>query len=415
MEFNKDIIGIELRSNRSGSDNYFNALETNRLSELLKESFEESFLLSTCQRLAAFVYTEDSGDLLNFFHSIGMTASQDQLLIDSKACASYLFRVSSGTKSLILGEHEILGQLRKAHKEALEANSLGPHLDELVRSAISCGKSVRTATKVGSYQTSYASVGYDLLKRKHDETITLPILIVGTGSISESLLKILIKSGYQDISVFSHTPSRARELAAEYKIKAVFESNFMEVFASSTLVIGGTHKEIDFKPLLKNGAVCPRKEISLSGTQKLIIDYGAPANLPMMANLDGVEYYSLFQIAGLIEESLDHRKSELPHAERIIKKAINDFIRNLNQRKAAPIIGSYWNILLDIQQKEMKWLLPKMGELSPKQIDLIERYTNKMLRSISKKPIEQIKKWSENSEHKMDKMNVAKELINYSN
>ena len=412
MDFDKEIIGAVLETKDNDNVAYLNALEADKLSELVSRSFDESFVLSTCQRLVVFVYALDKNELQDFFKTIGIAIEEDQLLQTTDDCARYIFEVASGCKSLIIGEHEILGQLRTSYQDSLENDRLGAHLDILVRSAISCGKRVRTETKFGSYQTSYASVGYDIIKRKFDSENDLSVLLVGTGSIAVSLMKILKKSGFTNINIFSHSWERALAFADEFEINPVAEANFIEVYNNSQIVIGGTHKQIDFKKFLSEGVTCPRYEMSVSEKQKLILDFGAPANFPVLSMLSNDNYYSLQRITSFLEESLDQRRLEVPKVEAIIDEEIEVFLKNLNQRKAAPLIGSYWNILLDIQQKELGWLLPKMGNITPKQEELILRYTNKLLRSISKKPIKQIKQWSEQPDKKIDRLNAINELIN---
>ena len=159
---------------------------------------------------------------------------------------------------------------------------------------------------------------------------------------------------------------------------------------------------------------CTRAQFAASLEKpKLLIDFGLPRNFnPNLKKLDHIHLYDLDDIKKMTFEGLLKRHNEIPQVKEIIKDEVTKFTEAYYQRRAAPVVEAFWNGLNDTKEKELKWLMPKMGDVTEEQRKLIEKFAHRMIRKISKKPIEQVHKMAQNLHFTDNPINTVKKVFN---
>lgn len=371
----------------------------------LKEQVDEVFLISTCNRLSLYALTSDLQPLLNFFREMGELDPYLSVFDHDTSAIRHLFSTASGLESQAIGEHEILGQIKKAYAQAQEMKCIGATMDELVRKAIFVGKKVRKETAIGKYPVSLASVAYDVIRDVHHHLSGLKVLVLGTGEMSSLMLKIIAKKQLQKIYVASRTFSRAQSLANMYNGTAMELSSIGSILQDVDVIIGATHA---------TSHVLSRQDFEnfKFSTPKTLVDLGLPRNFdPELKNINQVKLFDLDDLKSITDKGLQKRQEEIPKAMDIIEEELADFIYWLNTRQISPIISSYYDKMEQIRQEELKWALPKLGNLDENQQRIIENMLSRLTRRVSGKPIEMLRQFSQEPHIEQNPIDTFKELF----
>ncbi len=392
----------------------FNKEQTKKALHRLKEDYDEVFIISTCNRLSIYAFGPSCQKILSFFDSFGNYRQYLSILPETEIAVRNLFSTAAGLESQAIGEHQILGQIKDALDLARTEKTIGPITDELIRIAIHIGKQVRLETNIGKYSASLATVGFELIEKHGYDLPNTEILVIGTGNMANLVTTVLDRTEIKHLYIASHHRERAEEMAKEWGGEAVDIKNIHEPLARSGIIIGGTQGEINLLSEEEMGnSKCPRANLALqSGSEKLFIDFGVPRNFnPELKQHPNIHLYDLDDIKKITYEGLLKRYDEIPKARKLVNEEVNWYLEWLKNRKVAPVIEAYWKNLEQIKEEELKWLLPKMGNLSDHQIDVIHRFVHRLLRKISKPSIESLKAMSKNLEAVDNPINTAKKLL----
>lgn len=345
-----------------------------RLSSLV----DEVFVLSTCNRFTIYAVNEKIDPITNFFAAYPNIKGYVQFYYNTEESVTHLFAVASGLLSPIKGDHQILDQIDQAHKWALETNSIGISLDNLLREAMRIGKRVRTETGIDKFCSSVVDTGIELLYNRMESLHDKKFLIVGTGKIARLALKYLYNEGIQDVTIVSRDIDRAQQLAELYYVKFASIENIQEHVKGSDVVIGGTHYEVSLF-----------SEAYLSGFFKhekmwFILDFGMPRNFNnKLADHSSIELYNLDDLKRLYKSPLD-AFGGIESAWTIVMREAKAFIEILIQLEFSPVLAAYWNRLLYIKNRELNVLLPKLDDnLSKFDIEKIKTQAQKLIKNIS--------------------------------
>lgn len=382
--------------------------------EELKKSYEEVFIISTCNRLSIYAYGKSHNQILDFFDQFGNYRQYLSILPDSEIAIRNLFSTAAGLESQAIGEHQITGQIRDALDLGRAQKTIGPVLDELIRQAIHTGKRVRLETNIGKFSTSLATVGFELIK-KHDFNIAeTTFLIIGTGNMANLVNTVLDRTKIKKLYVASHDISRATEMASDWNGEAVDMENMHTALSEANVIIGGTQGEINLlHEETMSESKCPRASFALqAGGHKLFIDFGVPRNFnPSLKNDPNISLFDLDDIKKITYDGLLKRYDEIPQARKLVNEELDWFMIWLRNRKVAPVIEAYWNNLETIKEEELKWLLPKLDTINPHTEDLLKRFTHRLLRRISNPTIDGIKKIAQNIHEQDNPINTAKKIL----
>ncbi|MCB0401712.1 MAG: hydroxymethylbilane synthase [Flavobacteriales bacterium] len=391
-----------------------NTEQTRAAIRALKESYKEIIIISTCNRLSIYAFGKSHNQILEYFDQFGNYRQYLSILPDSEIAVRNLFSTAAGLESQAIGEHQIIGQIKDAFDLAREEKTIGPVLDELIGQALKSGKKVRTETNIGKFSASLATVGYELIKDHGFNFEDTTFLVIGTGNMANLVTTVLDRNKIKKLYIASHDIDRARDMAKEWHGDAVDMQDMHTPLSEAEVIIGGTQGEIN---LLHEETMavskCPRANFALqTGGRKLFIDFGVPRNFnPELKNHENISLYDLDDIKKITYDGLLKRYDEIPKARMLVNDEVERFMVWLRNRKVAPIIEAYWNNLENIKEEELKWLLPKMDNVDDKTIDLLNRFTHRLLRRISNPSIEGVKNMAQNIHHRDNPINTAKEIL----
>lgn len=391
-----------------------NTEQTKEAIEALKKSYKEVFVISTCNRLSIYAFGKSHNAILEYFDTFGNYRQFLSILPDSEIAVKNLFSTAAGLESQAVGEHQIIGQIREGLNLGRELKSIGPVLDELIRQAIHTGKKVRQETNIGKFSASLATVGFELINKHGYELENSTFLVIGTGNMANLVTTVLDRTKIKKLYVASHDDERASKMAQEWNGEAVNMQNMHTALSEANIVVGGTQGEIN---LLHEETMaiskCPRANFALeTGDKKLFIDFGVPRNFnPELKNHSNISLYDLDDIKKITYDGLLKRYDEMPKARKLVNSEVKRSIIWLKNRKVAPVIEAYWNNLEDIRNEELKWLLPKLGELDDHQKEVLMRFTHRLLRKISNPTIDGIKNIAQNLHQRENPINTAKHIL----
>jgi hydroxymethylbilane synthase/glutamyl-tRNA reductase len=388
--------------------------QTKAAIQALKKSYKEVFIISTCNRLSIYAYGKSHTEILDYFDQFGNYRQYLSILPDSEIAIKNLFSTASGLESQAVGEHQISGQIKDALELGREEKSIGPVLDELIRQAVHTGKRVRLETNIGKFSASLATVGFELISHHGIDIENATFLVIGTGNMANLMATVLDRTNIKKLYVASHDKDRAAEMANEWNGEPVDMQNMHKALSEANVIVGGTQGEIN---LLHEETMaeskCPRANFALeAGDKKLFIDFGVPRNFnPELKKHDNIALFDLDDIKKITYEGLLKRYDEIPEARKIVNTEVDWFIIWLKNRKVAPVIEAYWKNLEDIRDEEMKWLLPKLGEVDEHQKEVLMRFTHRLLRKISNPTIDGIKNIAQNLHAQDSPINTAKQIL----
>lgn len=414
----KRIVGIELSHKFAPIEVReklaLNQEQTTKALKTLKVVYPEIFIISTCNRLSLYAFGDNYLDLEEYLSQFGNYSQYLSVLPDTQIAVQNLFSTAAGLESQAIGEHQIIGQIRDALDLAREEKTIGPVLDQLIRGAIHCGKRSRVETNIGKYSASLATVGFELINKHGYDLQKSNILIIGTGNMANLMQTVLDRSGFNKLFIASHDTDRAKKMAELWKGEAVSIHDVHEYIAKADIVIGGTQGEINLlsEQEIENSRCSRAQFAQYVNSPKLLIDFGLPRNFnPKLKEFKNISLYDLDDIKKMTFQGLLKRYEEIPQVKTIIKEEEKNFIEWFYQRKTSPVIEAYLKHLEDVKSDELKWLMPKLGDVSDDQMKLIEKFAHRMLRKISKKPLKEFNNIAQNLHHQENPINTVKKVF----
>ncbi len=306
----------------------------------------EALLLSTCNRVEVYGAAETpvpTGEVARC-----LARRNDQQFIDSApvfyryeadACVQHLFRVASGIDSMVIGETEILGQVKKAYEAARSSGSAGPFLHRLFQRAFRVAKQVRTHTEITRGFVSVGSVAVDLAYKIFGDLGGRKALILGAGETSERTARALASRGVRDLRVSNRSADRAHHLAAIVGGAAIPFEDWTKQCGEVDILIASTSSE---QPLLHPENLSPILRGRVD-RPLFIIDIAVPRDVhPDVNQLDGVFLYDIDSLQSVAEQSLVLRRHQISAAEAIIDQHVSDFRQRFfaADKLGAPYTGS---------------------------------------------------------------------------
>ncbi|HDY88671.1 MAG TPA: glutamyl-tRNA reductase, partial [bacterium] len=309
----------------------------------LKNSAEvkENIILSTCNRVEIYANVNglDSGiesikEFISNFHEVPRDLLDKSLYIHKGAEAvKHMYRVASSLDSMIVGEPQILGQLKDAYDTALKNKSTGVFLNKLMRKSVSVAKRIRTETKIAESAVSISFAAVELAKKIFDDLSTKSFMLIGAGEMAELAARHLINNGVKDVYVTNRTIARAEELATEFNGKVIPFESFIQELQHTDIVICSTGAPHYI--LMKDHVhqtMKARKQKSV-----FIIDISVPRNIdPEINDLDNVYLYDVDNLQGVIETNIQERAKEAEKAEKIVNEEIGSFLKWNDSLAATP-------------------------------------------------------------------------------
>jgi len=354
----------------------------------LRESVAEVFVLSTCNRVELYALCghESSGAevLRQFLAAHGdvplRTIRDATYSYGHEAAVRHLLRVASGLESMVLGEHEVLGQVRRAIMAARQATTLGPVLDRLGDSALACGKRTRSSTSLGRDGESVASVAVRLAGRARGGLDGARVVVLGAGDTARSTLAALASVRGARVTVISRTYDRAADLAAETGVEARPWSELGELLGTADVVVGCTSATA---PVLDAPTVTAARGASESPL--FCIDLGVPRDIaPAVGALAGVRLIDLATVEREADARRADRAMDLGRAESIVEQETERYMEWWRGRGVASTIARLHERGDAIRAAEVERALARLPEMNAHDRavvrDLAARVVAKLLR-----------------------------------
>lgn len=333
---------IHIREKFSFSEN-----ETESFVAQLTESteVENVLVLSTCNRTEIYFYTEtkENSEIFNKlrhtlsqFKNTDVELSQYFYTHSNKQAAGHLFKVAAGLDSLVLGEDQIIGQIKTAYFGQKEKRPLGKVLMRLFEKAIEAGKKVRSQTTINTGASSISAAAVDTaLKHYGKEIKEQNVLMIGAGETGSLVVQSLAKHGFKSLYIANRTKSKAEDLAQRYNGTAVNLKEFRDVLNFTDIVLVATnapHPVITTNMIRKLNPDAKHRE-------KLLIDLSVPRNISQaVSKAEGITLYSVDDLQQIIQQTSQIRQSAVKNAEAIIGELLEEFTEWYEVQKLTPTI-----------------------------------------------------------------------------
>jgi len=311
--------------------------EANRLLKA-NVSLAENLILSTCNRVEIYAVANHDKDcapgikgFLGAFHNMKISDHDDKLYIHKgKNAVGHLFRVASGLDSMVVGEMEILSQLKNAYKDAKSSLATGKVLNRLFEKAFNTAKKVRTETFIARGTVSVSSAASRLAKKILGDLKDKTAMIIGTGVVGEQLIVYLRKNGIGRILVANRTLERAKDLAGRFGATAIAFEDFRERMAEVDIVIASTGAPHCIIRTETIASLMPKRR----QRPLFIIDLAVPRDVEAQVNtIDNVYLYDIDDLQRIVDENMSLRRNELDNCSRIIDTAADKFMAWLVREK----------------------------------------------------------------------------------
>jgi glutamyl-tRNA reductase len=361
-----------------------------------RRSASEAVVVSTCNRAELYIACEEPSaavdDLLAFiadFHQLAPEQIRPHLYshIDHDV-ARHLFRVSSGLDSMVVGEPQILGQIKDAYGVASTAQSAGPLLNKLFHWAFGVGKRVRSETALAEGAVSVSFAAVSLAKKIFGSLQGRKVLVVGAGEMGKLTALHLKAQGVASIAIASRTLAHAEQLAEDVGGSVTPWEFVPQALADADIVITGTGAPI---PILSKGQV--KAAMPASRTRPLfLIDIAVPRDVdPRAAEIEQVFLYNIDDLQAIVRENLQKRGSEVSRAEQIVEEEVRKFATWHRSRDAVPTIVALRQRFEAIRKSELERLDSKLTGLPPDARARLDEVTRLIVEKLLLHPTEQLK------------------------
>ena len=322
-------------------DQYLNIYK----SLISKSKIKGLFIISTCNRTEIYFETGSSESSSKSFHSVIMTLSKLKKFNDGlrpyikkkdgvNAVSKHLFRLASGLESMIVGEYQIVDQIKSAYKVCKTNKMLSPTLERMIQKSLEASKYIRTNSEIDKGGISVSSAAIDQLGNASNSK-NLSILCVGAGRASKLSIKQLVSKKFKNIFITNRTESNVTPILEKFNLKLVKFHSWKKMLNSVDIIIFSTSSK---KPLLSD---IDLKNIDKQRKNKIVlVDLSVPRNIVIKKTYKNVELVDLDNLKDRVNENYNKRISEINKAELMIESFINDFTGWVNKRELRPTIIS---------------------------------------------------------------------------
>ena len=362
-------------------------------------SIDEGVILSTCNRVEVVAAASDSAMAYNEIgrflgeqktHGHGIALTEHTYRYRGAEAVRHLFRVAASLDSMVVGEPQILGQLKQHYDAAQQAGSVGAILHRLFHRSFSVAKRVRSETGIGSGAVSVSSIAVDLAKRIFDRFDDKTVMLIGAGKMGDLMARHLQNHGVRSLMITNRTFERAVELAERIHGNPIRFEDFPQYLKMADLVIGCTGAP----ELLVDAAQVDKVLRERKHKAMFFIDIGDRRNFDDKINdLDNVYLYNIDDLRNVAAENLQGRSNEAAKAEDIVGEEVQSFVRWIGSLEQVPTITALRQRFDDIRRGEIdKSLGGVLKSLSPEQRTALEDMTTAMINKLLHAPIAQLKR-----------------------
>ncbi|HAI41132.1 MAG TPA: glutamyl-tRNA reductase, partial [Maribacter sp.] len=347
------------------------------LTEAKKQGIDGLLATSTCNRTELHGFAQHPFQLIKLLcdHSNGTVEAFQEVayVYKNKEAINHLFRVGTGLDSQILGDFEIISQLKQSFKRSKEFGIANPFIERLCNSIIQASKRIKNETEISSGATSVAFASVQYIMRNVENVSDKNILLFGTGKIGRNTCENLIKhTKNSHITLINRTKGKAEQIAGKFNLMVKDYGDLQSEIRKSDILVVATGAQ---KPTIT-------KELIYTNKPLLILDLSVPKNVDAsVSNMDNVTVIHLDHLSQMTDETLERRKQYIPDAEAINEEVKHDFNQWLETRKFAPVIKALKKKLKTIKDEELDYQSKKTVDFNSQQADVV---TNRIIQKITK-------------------------------
>ncbi len=364
---------------------------------------KESVIISTCNRVEIYLNAGNTEqaiasikEFIASFHDIRNESLNDALYIhyDIEA-VRHIYRVASSLDSMVVGEPQILGQLKEAFEFSLKHKTTGILLNRLFKKAISVAKRIRTETRIAENAVSISFAAVELAKKIFTELTGKTFMLLGAGEMAELAAKHIMNNGVTDILIANRTYQTGCDLAKEFSGRAVPFENYLNELKTSDIIICSTGAP-DYV-LSKSQMHKVMKE--RKNKPVFIIDISVPRNVdPEINTLDNVYLYDIDDLQGVVDSNIHERQKEARKAEDIIEEEIETFTRWLSSLDSVPTVIALRKKAEEIKAEEIEKLINRLPDMKIKEKQAVEQTINSIINKLIHAPTIALKESSEDKD-----------------
>ncbi|GGK31126.1 glutamyl-tRNA reductase [Yeosuana aromativorans] len=346
------------------------------LNQAKEAGIESLVVTSTCNRTEIYGFSQHPFQLIKLLcdNTKGTVEEFQKVayVYKNQEAITHMFRVGSGLDSQILGDFEIISQIKKSAIVSKKMDLLNPFIERLVNAVIQASKRIKTETEISSGATSVSFASVQYILNSVEDVSNKNILLFGTGKIGRNTCENLVKHTKNErITLINRTKNTAENIAGKFNLVVKDYTNLQEEISNSDILIVATGAQ---RPTVD-------KHLIQSGRSLLILDLSIPKNVhENVQDLPNVMLVHLDDLSKITDETHEKRKEHIPYAEAIIEDVKKEFNDWLETRKFAPTIKALKNKLLDFKNAELETLRKKNADFNEEQAELI---TNNLIQKIT--------------------------------
>lgn len=391
--FNYVTTPVEIREKLAFSENTIeNAIE--ELNQ--RKSILENVIISTCNRTEIYAVVDQihTGryyikQFLSDWFDIPMDEFASYLEVnENDEAIEHLLRVSVGLHSMVLGETQILGQVRDSFLTAQKLKATGTIFNELFKRAVTFAKRAHKETAIGEHAVSVSYAAVELAKKIFGDITDKHVVIYGAGEMGELAVKNLYGAGVENITVINRTLNRAEELARQFKATAKTSDELEAVLQKADILISSTAAK---EPVLSKKDIEPIQKVR-KGKPLFLVDIAVPRDLDAdISELDSVFLYDIDDLQHIVDKNLAERKEAAKAIEMQLEDEIDEFKEWVTTLGVVPVIRALREKALDIQSETFASIKRKIPDLTEREQKVISKHTKSIVNQLLKDPIIQAK------------------------
>ncbi|MGP4041685.1 glutamyl-tRNA reductase [Gracilibacillus sp. D59] len=364
-----------------------------------RKSILENVIISTCNRTEIYAVVDQLHTgryfikqfLGDWFDMEKDTFAPHLIMYENEAAVEHLFRLSCGLESMVMGETQILGQVKQIFLDAQKRKLTGTIFNELFKQAITIGKKSQRETSINENAVSVSYAAVELSKKIFTDLKEKHIVIIGAGKMGELAAKNIYGSGAEQVTVVNRTKEKAEQLASQFNGVAKSTSDLEDTLVAADIVISSTGASdyIITKDLYQ------RVEKKRKGRPLFLVDIAVPRDLdPALESVDNVFLYDIDDLQNVVDANLEARKEASEIIELWIEEEIVAFNEWLQTLGVVPVITALREQALSIQHETMKSIERKMPNMTERERKVLNKHTKSIVNQILKQPILQAKEFA---------------------
>lgn len=372
------IIGLSYKKADAAIRGHFSLTaeaKINLLNQAKTEGLEGLLVTSTCNRTEIFGFAQHPFQLIKLLceHTHGTVEEFEKVayVYKNKEAVSHLFRVGTGLDSQILGDFEIISQIKTGFVNSKNAGVANPFLERLVNSVIQASKRIKNETLISSGATSVSFASVQYILREVADVANKNILLFGTGKIGRNTCENLVKhSKHNHITLINRTKDKAEKIAGKFNLRVKDFSDLKSEVQQADILIVATGAQ---NPTITKDLLSPEKNL-------LILDLSIPKNVADdVTQLPNIKLLHLDHLAQMTDETLERRKQHIPKAIEIIAEVEGEFNKWLESRKFAPTIKALKKKLKTMKDAELDFQRKKISDFNDEQAEIV---SNRIIQKI---------------------------------